>query len=296
MTLIDKRDNSPKCYVTLETSPIASNVLCVFENNGSHRNFGSLAGPDLMQEFIIRGMGLLKERFDLGKIEQLTDLFEIKGTDRSNRMTQGSEGNVRPSNRILASWVADTIDNFITSDGVSEFSSNRFHLVIDEEYRMLISEPRLAENALVSVPLNALNLTLDAVREGGSVRHVAVDRAANSLIERYNYLIPPPIKDSAASFTVLYLLAAPALSCIQIALDVQRVHDLNFSGWWAVAANAVGFVGGRMSVNDSGLALVVLFLILMYYFILLFCRGTMGEKKYGRDPVLRRHELSAYSY
>src|ERR1700738_3973491 len=52
MTLIDKRDNQLRCVVTLENSSVASNVLCVFGADGSHSNFGSLVGPDLMHEFV----------------------------------------------------------------------------------------------------------------------------------------------------------------------------------------------------------------------------------------------------
>lgn len=71
MALIDGRDKYPRCFVTLENSPIASNVLCVFEANGSHSNFGSLAGPDLMQEFVVKSMALLRERFNLVKIDEI---------------------------------------------------------------------------------------------------------------------------------------------------------------------------------------------------------------------------------
>jgi hypothetical protein len=71
LALIDRHDNLPRCFVTLENSHLTSNVLCVFEPDGCHANYGSLEGPNLMQEFIERGIGLLRERFKLGNIEEL---------------------------------------------------------------------------------------------------------------------------------------------------------------------------------------------------------------------------------
>ena len=183
MTLIDKRDNQLRCVVTLENSSVASNVLCVFGADGSHSNFGSLVGPDLMHEFVTKGIGLVRKRFNLTKIEELKHSPQTKEQDHSAG-GQGSAGRGRPSDYELSSRVASTIDGFIDGDGVSEFESNRLHVVIDDEYRVSISEARFVKNALVSVPLNDLMLALGAVREGGPVRHVAVDMAAMSVIAR----------------------------------------------------------------------------------------------------------------
>jgi hypothetical protein len=90
----------------------------------------------------------------------------------------------RPSKYELESRVATTIDGFIDSVGLGEFASNRLHLVIDEEYRVSINEPRSVEKALVSMPLSELGLPAGAVQEGGAVRHMAVDMAAMSVVER----------------------------------------------------------------------------------------------------------------
>lgn len=90
----------------------------------------------------------------------------------------------RPSDYELSSRVASAIDSFIETHGVSEFASNRLHVVIDEEYRVSISAATFVKSALVSVPLSDLNLELVAVREGGDMRHMAVDMAAMSVTAR----------------------------------------------------------------------------------------------------------------
>jgi hypothetical protein len=71
MAVFDKRSNQPVCFVTLENSPFASNVLCVFENNGVHSNHGSLRSPDLMKEFIEKALRLIKGQFHLDHIEEM---------------------------------------------------------------------------------------------------------------------------------------------------------------------------------------------------------------------------------
>jgi hypothetical protein len=61
----------PICFVTLENSASISNVLCVFEANGSHSNYGALQGRDVLNDFIDKGTNLMRCRFDLGEIEEL---------------------------------------------------------------------------------------------------------------------------------------------------------------------------------------------------------------------------------
>jgi hypothetical protein len=51
----------------------------------------------------------------------------------------------RLSNYILESRVATTIDGFINHDGLAEFASYRLHVVIEKDFCVAISEPRLAK-------------------------------------------------------------------------------------------------------------------------------------------------------
>jgi hypothetical protein len=69
LALCDKRSGLPICLVTLEDSSSIANVLGVFEQNGSHSNYGTLGSRNL-EEFIDKGMGLMRFRFDLGEIEE----------------------------------------------------------------------------------------------------------------------------------------------------------------------------------------------------------------------------------
>jgi hypothetical protein len=104
------------------------------------------------------------------------------------QMMHGEEGRVElktlEATYELFSRVASTIDGFIQQHGLSEFASNRLHVVINEEYRVSISARARVKNALVSVPLSDLKLNGAAVREGGPLRRAAVDRAAQSVIAR----------------------------------------------------------------------------------------------------------------
>jgi hypothetical protein len=67
----DRRRQLPICFVTLENSASISNVLCVFEANGSHSNYGALQSRNVLNEFIDKATHLMRARFDLGEIEEL---------------------------------------------------------------------------------------------------------------------------------------------------------------------------------------------------------------------------------
>ena len=71
IVVCDRRRKLPICFVTLENSASISNVLCVFETNGSHSNYGALQGSDVLKEFIDKGTSLMRCRFDLSEIEEL---------------------------------------------------------------------------------------------------------------------------------------------------------------------------------------------------------------------------------
>ena len=70
LALCDQRQGLPICLVTLEDSSSISNVLGVFEQSGSHSNYGTLPSRNL-EAFIDQGMDLIKDRFDLGEITEM---------------------------------------------------------------------------------------------------------------------------------------------------------------------------------------------------------------------------------
>jgi hypothetical protein len=80
LAVCDRRRKLPLCFVTLENSVSISNVFCVFEANGSHSNYGALQGADVLEEFIDKGMRLMKDRFDLDEIEEFSPPRQAQGS------------------------------------------------------------------------------------------------------------------------------------------------------------------------------------------------------------------------
>jgi hypothetical protein len=70
LAVCEKWRNLPLCLVTLEDSFSVSNVLCVFEQDGSHSNYGCLRDHNLLHEFIHKGMRLISDRFDIGESKE----------------------------------------------------------------------------------------------------------------------------------------------------------------------------------------------------------------------------------
>jgi uncharacterized membrane protein YhaH (DUF805 family) len=71
--------------------------------------------------------------------------------------------------------------------------------------------------------------------------------------------------DTAAALAVL-LLVWP-----NIAISVKRLHDFDFSGWWA-AANLVAPLGSLVVMLVDGIV-----------------PGTRGPNRFGADPRVHRH-------
>lgn len=65
------RRNVPVCFVTLERSSVISNVLCVFENDGTRSNHGQLNESNLAQEFMARSKELMRQRFAIGDLKEV---------------------------------------------------------------------------------------------------------------------------------------------------------------------------------------------------------------------------------
>jgi hypothetical protein len=67
----------PVCYVTLESSPFATNQLCAFDQEGGHANYATLASDNLETAFLEAAFDIVREK--VGALDQLTELRE-KGT------------------------------------------------------------------------------------------------------------------------------------------------------------------------------------------------------------------------
>ncbi|MBR1806711.1 MAG: DUF805 domain-containing protein [Selenomonadaceae bacterium] len=74
-----------------------------------------------------------------------------------------------------------------------------------------------------------------------------------------------------------------------VMIIVRRLHDLNLSGWWLIPYYVlIGFGNMQVKDTDSGLFMfsatcgLIAFVCSMF---LLFKRGTVGDNKYGADPL-----------
>jgi hypothetical protein len=94
----------------------------------------------------------------------------------------------RPTSFELRARVVAAIEEFIAGseprERVAAFSSNQCHLMIDDEYRVLIARRAASTTAsfLFSVPLGLLGVDPWALELGEGVKDAALDAAAQSVI------------------------------------------------------------------------------------------------------------------
>jgi uncharacterized membrane protein YhaH (DUF805 family) len=74
---------------------------------------------------------------------------------------------------------------------------------------------------------------------------------------------------------------------VHVANAAKRLHDINWSGRWAMAFYATSWaaVSVIMAVGSQGLALTLAILSLAIIAILGAQPGTVGPNKYGADPL-----------
>ena len=105
--------------------------------------------------------------------------------------------------------------------------------------------------------------------------------------------------EKAPIFALLLILVCalaliPALAGL-INIQVRRLHDLNFSGWWLLFVMILSVPGSLVIEPEASLplpetlktVLIAIYLITMFVFAigLLFIKGSKGENKYGTDPL-----------
>jgi len=97
----------------------------------------------------------------------------------------------RPTSVELRARVAAAINEFIAGSDrqkwAAAFSSDQFHLVIDDEHKVTIAEMAVPTTALYlfSIPLGLLPLDPWAVELGGGVKDAALDVAAQSVVQAF---------------------------------------------------------------------------------------------------------------
>lgn len=65
------------------------------------------------------------------------------------------------------------------------FSSNRFHLVIDEHYQVYIAQREAIPPGAFSTPLGELGLDTSAIELGGGPMHAALENAAQTALAKF---------------------------------------------------------------------------------------------------------------
>ena len=89
----------------------------------------------------------------------------------------------------------------------------------------------------------------------------------------------------------IIMLFAGAVS--GITLIIRRLHDLNFSGWWCLGYLFITFWANLFTKFPDKdeflvwhiLAIVLWIMLLAFELALFFMKGTVGNNKYGADPL-----------
>ena len=108
------------------------------------------------------------------------------------------------------------------------------------------------------------------------------------------------IRDAGLAMLVPYLIGLyPSL-----AMSIQRLHDLNLSGWWCLPlyapsafyllAPVLGFSSSPQAPTpfDQILTWTSTGVGILYIIVLGFIRGTRGPNAYGDDPVTKSPALA----
>jgi len=94
----------------------------------------------------------------------------------------------RPASSVLRRRVIAAVSDFIAGtdrhDLIAAFSSDQFHLLIDQDHQVSIARRAASTTALyrLAMPLNRLELDTWAVDLGGSVRESALDEMAQTIV------------------------------------------------------------------------------------------------------------------
>lgn len=90
------------------------------------------------------------------------------------------------------------------------------------------------------------------------------------------------------------VLALIAVNVGAINLQIRRMHDLNFSGWWLLVVTLVSTPGilavdPRIEIFPEPLKTISIAIYIVtflgFMISLLFIKGSKGENKYGKDPL-----------
>jgi uncharacterized membrane protein YhaH (DUF805 family) len=84
-------------------------------------------------------------------------------------------------------------------------------------------------------------------------------------------------RELSIALSTPFIIAIAVLLWPFISIFVKRLHDLNVSGWWLLAAAAMPFVSAMANINFSTLLLIAVT-------VLGAVRGRQGSNRFGDDP------------
>ena len=107
-------------------------------------------------------------------------------------------------------------------------------------------------------------------------------------------IFPIYLKIFPLLLVVLCVLGILIINVGMMSIQIKRLHDLNFSGWWFLVVTLITAPGNLASDTRINLPLpeplryiliavdvVTIFLIGSFFFI----KGSKGDNKYGKDPL-----------
>ena len=90
-------------------------------------------------------------------------------------------------------------------------------------------------------------------------------------------------------FALLMLIIAIFMLIAEFTLTIRRMHDLNLSGWcyllFCVPNVLTAIIYNENSLPIMLISIVLSLIPLIFCLCLIFKRGTVGENKYGKDPL-----------
>ena len=94
---------------------------------------------------------------------------------------------------------------------------------------------------------------------------------------------------SALVFALLAFIVGMAAFIGQVTLTIRRLHDLNLSGWYYLFYIILS-ISPAFFYDEENLAMLLIALVfslasLILPLFVIFKRGTVGENKYGKDPL-----------
>jgi hypothetical protein len=171
--IVASDDQRPLVIIRTEQNALGKLFLCSLDANGRHANWGEVT-PMSRDDFVRRAGELL--------------LQMKSGEEGRMELKTLADKYIRPSNYELSSRIASTIEAFIENGGTVEFGPNRLYVVIEKDYRVAITTGDHIKNARLAVPLRDLMLAPEAISKGPTMRHVAVDIAAEDVLNQLKKL------------------------------------------------------------------------------------------------------------